>query len=139
MHRLQTKFKVIIILFFFLFFWVFKSLNSFGASARESSLEPLPTLPPLFLFKNEPRKHDKCFRKVLWKILKTTTAGRPSLKTIMYTGLIQIPFEVDGKPPVAFRGLWIRSFVSRGTAEQIPNVCKGERAYNYYITGTTNL
>lgn len=37
-----------------------------------------------------------------------------------------MPFEVDGKSPVAFRGLWIRSFVSRGTAQQISNVCKRE-------------
>lgn len=44
----------------------------------------------------------------------------------MYIGLIQIPFEVDGKTPVAFRGLWIRPFVSRGTAQQISNACKRE-------------
>lgn len=41
----------------------------------------------------------------------------------MYIGLIQILFEVDGK---TFRGLWIRSFVSRGTAQQISNLCKRE-------------
>lgn len=66
------------------------------------------------------------FWKVLWKTLKTTIAVRSLLQTITYIGLIQIPFEVDGKTPVAFRGLWIRSFVSRGTAQQIWNVCKRE-------------